>query len=332
MTPTVAGPAPARKRDHGGGKVTDITAVADELLYCTFIQYFGCAMTLPLSSLPAGLWRASELAHCHRAGHTTGFAALDAELPGAGWPHGAVTELLSERPGIGEWRLLAPTLRDLTQAGQPVMVIAPPMLPYAPALAGWGIDLRWLSVVMRPVSPARQAPRARGTRGLKAEDRDMLWCAEQALKSACCGAVLTWLPAATPEQIRRLQVAAGGGETLTWVVRGPAAVATASAAPLRLGLAVGPGSRLGVQFHKRRGPPRLEPLWLTLPAPYAHVSQPVTGAADDARPGPVGPGPAPSSTPSTVPLVSVSGVSHGLLDRPASALSGARDRLSAHTG
>ncbi len=123
-----------------------------------------------------------------------------------------------------------------------------------------------------------------------------------------------------------------GGETLTWVVRGPAAVATASAAPLRLGLAVGPGSRLGVQFHKRRGPPRLEPLWLTLPAPYAHVSQPVTGAADDARPGPVGPGPAPSSTPSTVPLVSVSGVSHGLLDRPASALSGARDRLSAHTG
>ncbi|MDN4573127.1 translesion DNA synthesis-associated protein ImuA [Pandoraea cepalis] len=295
----------------------------------------GCAMTLPLSSLPAGLWRASELAHCHRAGHTTGFAALDAELPGAGWPHGAVTELLSERPGIGEWRLLAPALRDLTQAGQPVMVIAPPMLPYAPALAGWGIDLRWLSVVMRPVrpvSPARQAPRARGTRGLKAEDRDMLWCAEQALKSACCGAVLTWLPAATPEQIRRLQVAAGGGETLTWVVRGPAAAATASAAPLRLGLAVGPGSRLGVQFHKRRGPPRHEPLWLTLPAPYAHVSQPVTGAADDARSGPVGPGPAPSSTPSTVPLVSVSGVSHGLLDRPASALSGARDRLSAHTG
>ncbi|WP_174978308.1 translesion DNA synthesis-associated protein ImuA [Pandoraea eparura] len=297
-------------------------------------------MTLPLSALPAGLWRASELAHCHRAGHTTGFAALDAELPGDGWPHGAVTELLSERPGIGEWRLLAPALRDLTQAGQPVMVIAPPMLPYAPALAGWGIDLRWLSVVMRPVHSghsARQAPRARGGRGgqggqrMRAEDRDMLWCAEQALKSACCGAVLTWLPAATPEQIRRLQVAAGGGETLAWVVRGPAAVATASAAPLRLGLVVGQGSRLGVQFHKRRGPPRLEPLWLTLPAPYAPVPQPVTGA-DDARPVPVRSGPAPSSAPSTVSLVSASGVSHGLLDRPASAVSGARDRLSAHTG
>ncbi|VVE40700.1 damage-inducible protein [Pandoraea horticolens] len=280
-------------------------------------------MTLPLSSLPAGLWRASELARCHRAGHTTGFAALDAELPGAGWPHGTVTELLSERPGIGEWRLLAPALRDLTQTGQPVMVIAPPMLPYAPALAGWGIDLRWLSVVMRPARQTGPMTGGRGGRGMKTEDRDMLWCAEQALKSACCGAVLTWLPAATPEQIRRLQVAAGGGETLAWVMRGPAAVATASAAPLRLGLTVAEGSRLSVQFHKRRGPPRTEPLWLTLPAPYTRAPQPVTGVADDDRLMPVRPDPAPSFAPSTVSLVSASGVSHGLLDRPASALSGA---------
>lgn len=290
-------------------------------------------MTLPLSSLPAGLWRASELAHCHRAGHASGFAELDAELPGAGWPHGAVTELLSDRPGIGEWRLLAPALRDLTQAGKPVMVIAPPMLPYAPALAGWGIDLRWLSVVMRParqVSPGTRQRGARGARGLRTEDRDMLWCAEQALKSACCGAVLTWLPAATPEQIRRLQVAAAGAETLAWVMRPPEAATTASAAPLRLGLSVGEGSRLGVQFHKRRGPPRLEPLWLTLPAPFARVVQPVTGVADVADDGmavPVMPDPAPSPAPSTVSFVSASGVSYGLLDRPASAVSGTRDRL-----
>ncbi|ALR35848.1 hypothetical protein LV28_06450 [Pandoraea pnomenusa] len=299
-------------------------------------------MTLSLSSLPAGLWRASELAHCHRAGHASGFAALDAELPGAGWPYGAVTELLSDRPGIGEWRLLAPALRDLTQAGKPVMVIAPPMLPYAPALAGWGIDLRWLSVVLRPVhDTAGAGARRRGVRGVRgagaagAQDRDMLWCTEQALKSACCGAVLTWLPAATPEQIRRLQVAAGGAQTLAWVMRPCAAAATASAAPLRLGLSVGEGSRLGVRFHKRRGPPRLEPLWLSLPAPYAGVAQGGTGAADVADDGmavSAAPDPAPSPAPSTVPFVSASGVSHGLLDRPASAVSGARDRRVVHAG
>lgn len=322
---------------------------ADELLYCTFIQYSErliLQMALPLSSLPAGLWRASELAHCHRAGHATGFAALDAELPGAGWPHGAVTELLSDRPGIGEWRLLVPVLRELTQAGKPVMVIAPPMLPYAPALAGWGIDLRWLSVVMRPVSGASKSSRewlARGIEGragrgggstggsgkdVRAEDRDMLWCAEQALKSACCGAVLTWLPTATPEQIRRLQVAAGGSETLTWVMRPPAAVSSASAAPLRLALTVGEGSRLGVQFHKRRGPPRLDPLWLTLPAPYTRAPQPAADTRDDASPLHAQPNPAPSSATSAtsvtsvVSFVSVAGVSHGLLDRSASAISG----------
>ncbi|WP_160118105.1 translesion DNA synthesis-associated protein ImuA [Pandoraea pulmonicola] len=294
-------------------------------------------MALPLSSLPAGLWRASELAHCRRAGHRSGFAALDAELPGAGWPHGAVTELLSDRSGIGEWRLLAPVLRDLTQAGKPVMVIAPPMLPYAPALAGWGIDLRWLSVVMRPARKASGARGVRAAKGARAEDRDMLWCAEQALRSACCGAVLAWLPAATAEQIRRLQVAAGGGETLAWVMRPRGEAATASAAPLRLGLTVGESSRLGVQFHKRRGPPRLEPLWLTLPAPYTRASQPVAGAEGQEAPLPVTPDPSgethraepmPSSSFSAV----VSGVPHGLLDSPASAVSGARDRVSAYAG
>ncbi|WP_174997219.1 damage-inducible protein [Pandoraea iniqua] len=321
-------------------------------------------MTLPLSSLPAGLWRASELAQYHRAGQPTGFAALDAELPGAGWPHGAVTELLSERPGIGEWRLLAPALRDLTQAGQPVMVIAPPMLPYAPALAGWGIDLRWLSVVTRPErnvprnapsnapgsAPATRAAAQTATRtttrtaiqtartartmarahGIRAEDRDMLWCAEQALKSACCGAVLAWLPAATPEQIRRLQVAAGGGDALAWVMRPPTAAATASAAPLRLGLSVGEDSRLGVQFHKRRGPPRTEPLWLTLPAPYVRAEHPTQPVAGDDAAVPLAPRPAPSSAPSAVPSASASGVSHGLLDCPAPAISRARDRLPAN--
>lgn len=257
-------------------------------------------MTLSLSSLPAGLWRASELARYSRPGHATGFAALDDELPGGGWPHGAVTELLSERPGVGEWRLLAPALRALTQADQPVVIIAPPMLPYAPALAGWGIDLRWLTVIEAQTKHAQ-----RPQRPASGEDRDMLWCAEQALKSACCGALLAWLPAATPEQVRRLQVAAGGSDALAWLMRPAKVAATSSAAPLRLGLSVGEGSRLAVHFHKRRGPPRSEPLWLTLPAPY--VRRPIS------------------------PLLST-GDAHGLLDRPASAPTGARDRLPAHAG
>ncbi|GAB3629339.1 damage-inducible protein [Pandoraea terrae] len=273
-------------------------------------------MTLSLSALPAGLWRASELARYTRPGHRTGFASLDHELPGGGWPQGAVTELLCERAGIGEWRLLAPALRDLTQAGQAVLLVAPPLLPYAPALAAWGIDLRQLTIVTPPV-PAPAVRAGRRTARPRGENRDMLWAAEQALKGVCCGAVLAWLPAATPEQVRRLQVAASGGDTLAWLIRPAMAAATASASPLRLGLTVGAGSRLAVRFHKRRGPPRTEPLWLSLPAPHARAVQAAEPAASHNAGAPC----AGSSH---------TGAGHGLLDRLAPAAAGARDRTAAN--
>jgi protein ImuA len=43
----------------------------------------------------------------------SGHAALDAQLPGGGWPVGALTELLLPHPGVGELRLLAPALAAL---------------------------------------------------------------------------------------------------------------------------------------------------------------------------------------------------------------------------
>ena len=41
-----------------------------------------------------GIWRGSELARTACPGIASGFAALDAELPGDGWPCGALTEIL----------------------------------------------------------------------------------------------------------------------------------------------------------------------------------------------------------------------------------------------
>ena len=61
-----------------------------------------------------GLWRAGQLGHLGRAGSVpalpTGHDALSAELPGGGWPVGALTELLLADPGVGELRLLRPAL------------------------------------------------------------------------------------------------------------------------------------------------------------------------------------------------------------------------------
>ncbi|MDZ4255750.1 MAG: SOS cell division inhibitor SulA, partial [Sulfuritalea sp.] len=77
----------------------------------------------------------------------SGFPALDAELPGGGWPRGALTELLTEHEGIGELGLLLPALAALTAAGQTVVLIAPPRAAHAPAWAAAGIRLDGLRLV-----------------------------------------------------------------------------------------------------------------------------------------------------------------------------------------
>ena len=74
------------------------------------------------------VWRGHSLAGAV-PGVPTGFAALDAWLPGGGWPAGALTELLVSAKGIGELGLLLPALARLTCAGKRVVWLAPPHLP-----------------------------------------------------------------------------------------------------------------------------------------------------------------------------------------------------------
>src|SRR5690349_8200829 len=92
------------------------------------------------------LWRGDVKARVERT-LATGFADLDRELPGAGWPQGSLTELLLDREGIGELRLLLPALERLSRAGRWIALVAPPRLPYAPAFARAGIEPSRLIVV-----------------------------------------------------------------------------------------------------------------------------------------------------------------------------------------
>jgi protein ImuA len=52
-------------------------------------------------SLHPTLWLGHQLARHGDAAVASGFAALDAQLPGAGWPRRALTELLLPHPGVG---------------------------------------------------------------------------------------------------------------------------------------------------------------------------------------------------------------------------------------
>src|SRR3982074_519964 len=60
------------------------------------------------------IWRGRSAAH--QRGLPTGFAALDAYLPGYGWPRTGLIEILVSRFGSGELYLLLPALAALTRA------------------------------------------------------------------------------------------------------------------------------------------------------------------------------------------------------------------------
>jgi protein ImuA len=224
------------------------------------------------ADLHPALWRADQLGRAAGAGRPTGFAALDAVLPGGGWPAGALTELLLPHPGVGEWRLLAPALAAVQQgrAGEgprSVMLFDPPAEPCAWTLGALGLDLRALVVVQgaAPGAP-RRAPRGRAGVGAPLPGADTLWALEQALASGQVGAVLAWLPTRLPgDALRRLQLAAQAHPGLAFLFREVPARLKPSAAPLRLQLAPGGPDELLLRVLKRRGPLLAAPLRLTLP-------------------------------------------------------------------
>lgn len=187
-------------------------------------------------AVEAALWHGHELGASTHAVVSSGFAALDQELPGEGWPCQALTELLQAQPSVLEWRLLAPALKEVTARRQTVVVIAPPMRPHMPGLQQLGLSERhfiWIDA---------QTPAHR------------LWSVEQMLKANACGALVAWLDQVRPEQVRRLQVCAQRFEGMAVLCRPERARHEASAAPLRVHAALGTDWQLQVQVLKRRGP------------------------------------------------------------------------------
>lgn len=141
------------------------------------------------------LWRGARRSTPHAI--PSGYAELDACLPGGGWPGGALTEILLPRPGIGEVQLLLPALLRLNRERRWIALIGAPYIPYAPAWQACGMNLSRLLWVH---------PRTANER---------LWAMEQAMRSGTCGAVLGWPEGAADfRELRRLQLAAEHGNCL----------------------------------------------------------------------------------------------------------------------
>lgn len=175
------------------------------------------------------IWRSGHASLAGRNVVSTGFPMLDERL-GGGWPGGVLTELLHDGQGLGELRLLLPALK----AGHELICcVAPPCIPYAPALVQHGIELSRLLIVR-----SRQSV-------------DTLWAAEQALRSAACSTVLLWLSDDNDRGLRRLQLAAESGVSCAVLFRPARLLRASSPAPLRIHL-VATAAGLQLQFVRNR--------------------------------------------------------------------------------
>lgn len=246
------------------------------------------------------LWRGDECApdrcvDCTPSGH----AVLDEALPGGGWPHGQLIELLLDHPGIGELGLLLPALATTTRSGRscawilpcqaeaspsaaPQPSIAadpaaalPHALPYAPTLAEAGVDLT-RNIFVKPLTA-----------------REGGWALEQSLRAAHLGMLLGWLPEGASAEadfrcLRRLHLLAQRNSAMAFILRGSRHAGAPSPAPLRLQLQH-EGGLLQVRVLKRRGRPLLDPIALQIhPARWNHAAAatpvPATPAASQTAP------------------------------------------------
>jgi hypothetical protein len=190
----------------------------------------GAAKLARLLEHPA-IWRGRSTARFEVL--PSGFAALDERLPGKGWPRSGLIEILTARFGSGELYLVLPALATLTRAATArwCVWVAPPLMPFPPALASAGVVLEQMAVVggARP-----------------------LWAFEQVLGSGACDVALAWVGRPKPRELRRLQLAAERGRTLGILFRPRSAAREASPAVLRLGL-TSLAAHLRVTLLKGRG-------------------------------------------------------------------------------
>lgn len=190
------------------------------------------------------LWRGDSLGRSCNTRWSSGFPALDAELPDGGWPSRQVTEILQPQFSLAEWRLVGPSLREVVADGAAVALVGPPKRPHLPGLMHLGLNDRqlvWISA---------RAPSER------------LWCAEQLIKSNAAGAIMAWLPQAAPEQLRRLQVLAQSFDGPVFLFRPLQARHDPSPAPLRATVEVDVDWQLRVTLIKRKGPAHEQPVVL----------------------------------------------------------------------
>lgn len=141
----------------------------------------------------------TQYSGAQKHGLDTGFHALNQVLPFSGWPCDGITEVISPYSGMGELSLLIPCLSHISQEEYIIWINAIHS-PHGPALKEQSVHLPHLAC-------------------LTPKSSDILWCAEQSLRSPCCGAIVMW-PQRFPNSssYRRLQMLCAEHQTPLFII------------------------------------------------------------------------------------------------------------------
>lgn len=162
---------------------------------------------------------------------------------------GAITELFTARPGLGEFSLLFPALAAAGKQGHWLLLIDPPWIPYPATLHGHGLCLERLLLIR--------------TR----KQQESLWACEQALRSTPGSIVLAWPRRIRFPVLRRLQLAAESQSGMVFLFRPETTVTAASPAALRLRLE-NEVNASRIEILKCRGHAPAKPIFLRHPQDY----------------------------------------------------------------
>lgn len=135
-----------------------------------------------------------------KSGLPTSYKELDEQLNG-GFVKNGVIEIQSPS-GIGELRLLLPSLQEAMHEDRLTAFIGPKGMISPEALSAQGFDLNNI-LIMYP-----------------GDHKNALWAAEQCLRSGTCHSLLMWADHAFEiHQIKRLQVACDTGNCKIFILR-----------------------------------------------------------------------------------------------------------------
>ncbi len=130
----------------------------------------------------------------------TGYSELDLHLQNRSWIFNALTEVIIDRPNIGELQLFMPIAVQLTKKSRWFTMINPPFKPIPQSMVAQGVKLDQVMI-------------------LRNDSTTIISTCEKILGTGRCGALLVWIDAIEPDQLERLNVAASNSGSMVVIFR-----------------------------------------------------------------------------------------------------------------